>query len=222
MACKRTVLVIPDLHTPFHHPNALHFLRTMKRDFRPDLVVCVGDEVDNQAVSRYDSDPDAPSAGHELAQAVEELQPFYNLFPSVLVCRSNHTERLYKKAFSAGLPRAALRTINEILGAPVGWRWKDYWLLDGVRYMHGDGFSREGAALHAARQFRRSVVLGHLHTQGGVQYDATAGSTIWGLASGCLVDETQPAFAYKKHSARKAVLGCGVVAKGTPHFFPMK
>src|SRR5579884_2026192 len=192
MGRKRTILAVPDLHVPAHHPDALRFLRQLKRDLQPDVTVFLGDEIDAQSVSRYSPDPDQPSPGFELRRAAEELTPFFRLFPQALVCRSNHTDRLYKRAFAAGLPAAALRPVNELLGAPAGWCWADFWEIDGIRFTHGDGFSGDQIALKAARQFRRPVVLGHLHTQGGVQYDATDGSTVWGLSAGCLIDESQP------------------------------
>lgn len=40
-----TVLCIPDLHAPYHHPTALDFLADVARRCKPTTVICPGDEV---------------------------------------------------------------------------------------------------------------------------------------------------------------------------------
>ena len=43
------------------------FLRALKKKYKGfDLVVGIGDEIDQHAISMHDSDPDLPSAGDEL------------------------------------------------------------------------------------------------------------------------------------------------------------
>jgi UDP-2,3-diacylglucosamine pyrophosphatase LpxH len=229
MARKQTtILVIPDLHSPCHHPDALRFLKEVAAEHRPDAVVLLGDLSDSHSLSRYDADPDLPSPGEELRRAAKALKPFFRFVDRLVpteetyVCYSNHDDRLQKRAAKAGLPSGTVRRIGDILGAPAGWSWADSHELDGVRFIHGDGFSGDGCALKAARQFRQPVVMGHVHTQAGVQYDATANSTVWGLSAGCLIAEAAPVFGYKKHSPKKAVLGCGVVRDGVPVFIPLK
>ena len=38
------ILVISDMHVPFHHPDAFDFLRALKKKYKPDRIVCIGDE----------------------------------------------------------------------------------------------------------------------------------------------------------------------------------
>ena len=101
---KERVLCISDLQVPFEHKDALDFVSAVGDAINYTKVVCIGDEVDSFSLSRYDPDPDGPGAGPELEQAVKHLQPWYKKFPEVLVCTSNHTQRVYKKAFKAGIP----------------------------------------------------------------------------------------------------------------------
>ena len=88
---QSVVLVIPDMHAPFVHPDALDFLKAVKARFLPSKFVCLGDEVDFHAFSRYPKDPDGLTPGQELSCAREALIPFYLEFPEMLVCISNHT-----------------------------------------------------------------------------------------------------------------------------------
>jgi hypothetical protein len=90
---KSIVLAIPDMHHPFCHPDALDFLKAVKRRFQPNVCVCLGDECDFAAFSRFIPDPDGMSPGKELERAIESLIPFYLEFPDMMVCESNHTVR---------------------------------------------------------------------------------------------------------------------------------
>ncbi len=218
-------LAVPDLHCPHHHPAAMDFLADVLRAERPDQVVCIGDEIDAHAMSRYPADPDQLSAGHELQAAKESLKPFFRLFGrrQVRVCTSNHTWRPYKKAFAAGLPSACMRSIGDVLGAPKGWTWADFHEVDGTLYVHGEGFGKHDAAYTAATRYRRSVVIGHVHAAAGALYSADLdGKTIFGLSTGCLINPAAAVFAYAKYTPNRPVLGCGLVDHGIPVWIPLQ
>ena len=123
---KHVVLVIPDLQVPYEHPDALAFVEEVQSCYYPDQIVCIGDEVDQMALSRFDPDPDGDGAGPELLKALKKMDKWYAAFPEVKVCTSNHTGRIQKKAFHAGIPEAYMRTVNEWMEAPEGWEWKEY------------------------------------------------------------------------------------------------
>lgn len=217
-----TVLAVPDLHCPHHHPQALAFLQRLLLEHKPDEVVLLGDEVDFAAFSRFPKDPDALGPGDELAASCEAILPFFRLFPRAKVCTSNHTERIYRQAAAAGVPRRAMLSPRRLLGAPAGWRWRDEWKIDGVRYRHGDGLGGENAAKLARQRFGINLVFGHLH--GLCQFDrgtSDAGTT-WAFAVGCLIDPKAHAFSYAKHAHRKPVLGAAVIRDGNPTWFPLE
>lgn len=215
------VLAIPDYHAPFEHKDAVSFLKAVKNKFRPDEVICLGDEVDSCALSNFDTDPDGLSAGMELIKAVDHLRPIYKLFPKVKVCTSNHTSRPYRRAFSAGIPKIFLKEYAEFLNAPRGWKWADEWEIDGVIYEHGEGFSGAQAAIKAAQGNMQATVIGHIHAFAGIQYSANSKHLIYGFNAGCLIDRHAYAFAYGKKIKSKPILGCGIIINGIPTFVPM-
>ena len=45
MLCK-SILVISDQHAPYHHIDTLDFLAAIKKKYKPDTVVNIGDEMD--------------------------------------------------------------------------------------------------------------------------------------------------------------------------------
>ena len=61
---NKCILVISDTHCPYHHPDLISFLKTIKKKYKPDRVIHIGDEVDSHAISFHDSDPDLYSAGY--------------------------------------------------------------------------------------------------------------------------------------------------------------
>lgn len=219
-------LCIPDLHCPFQHPGAFAFISDVAKTLKPDRVVCLGDEIDAHAFSRYAKHPEAPGAADELRQSRECLAAWFRRFPVVDVCFSNHTWRPFARLSEAGLPRSIVRDIREILTAPKGWRWRSTWVHDGVQFQHGDGYSGRDGASHAALDNRsgevRGTVIGHLHAHAGVAYRSTAGGTVWGMNAGCLLDLDAVVFDYARFHRNKPILGCGVVVDGSPQFIPFQ
>jgi hypothetical protein len=218
---RERVLVIPDIQIPYEHPDALRFVRAVGSFMDCTTAVCVGDEVDQYALSHYDHDPEADAAGPELTRTRNHLLGWFDEFPDLRICTSNHTQRVYKKALKAGIPERYLREIRDWMEAPAGWRWADAFVIDGVRYEHGDANNSMHAARNLAIRNRRSTVIGHHHSHAGVHYVANDEDMIWGLNVGCLIDVRSVAFAYSKHSANRPTLGCGVVIYGAPYFVPM-
>jgi len=213
------VLTISDLHIPFHHPKALTFLKAVKKEFRCDRIVCIGDEMDMCSLSFFDKDPNMPGPHEELQWALKEIKQFYTAFPKVQVCISNHTSRPFRRAFKFGLPSHFLRSYKEFMQAPQGWSWHEEIDIDGCLYIHGDNFSGKFAAMKAAESHRQSTIIGHVHAFGGVNYMACRNDLIFGMNVGCLIDHKEMAFNYSRKLPSKPTLGCGVIIEGQKAIF---
>ena len=204
--------------------DALAFIKHVDKTWFPDgqrIVVCVGDEVDQHTLGKWPSNPDGRSAGDELKETIHRLSYWFDAFPKVFVCASNHTYRAWKKAHLNGIPSAFMRSIGEVYKSPPGWQWKDKWIAYGVTFEHGENVSGQTAALNAAIQNQMSTVIGHQHSHGGVIWRSCETSTIFGLNTGCLIDVTKYNFDYGKNIRIKPSLGTGVLKNGTPYFIPM-
>jgi hypothetical protein len=225
MSKRSIILAISDTQEPFSHQDALEFVKHVRNTFyRPgdDLqVVHQGDEVDQHTLGKYASNPSGRSGGDELEEAKHRLRDWFKEFPKVRVCISNHSYRVYKKAFAAGIPMEFLKSINDVYEAPPGWKWADKWLIDDVIFEHGENVSGHNAALNAAIQNRKKTSIGHQHSCGGVQFLDSAFDQIWGLNTGCLIDVDQYAFDYGKNLRKKPTLGCGIIVNSIPMFVPM-
>ena len=220
-------LIIPDLQIPYEHPDALAFCHDTYLRWECDSVVNAGDELDLHTFGRWVQNPDLYSPGHELEEAKRRIAKWYDIFPDMLLCNSNHVDRLAKKAKSAGIPSQCLRPLGEILETPK-WKWAPTWEIDGVHIEHGHelfngGWSVPKGALRMAPEKRwRSTVFGHTHSKFGIEWIRTPAGRFFGMGVGCLVDEDSPAFDYAgaKH-AKSFQLGCGVLIDGLPYLEPM-
>lgn len=215
------VMFIPDLHVPYHHKQAFEFLELVRDTYSPDLVINAGDEVDKHAMSFHDSDPDLPSAGDELEEAIAYLEDLYSLFPEMHLVDSNHGSMHYRKGKHHGIPRKYLRDYGDILEAPVGWSWSHELNVNCggnmVRVKHQFGKN----ILKAAEQAGRCLMGGHFHEDFLVQYSANSDRLIWAATAGCLVDDSSLAFAYNNTNLKRPILGCMMVINGYPQLVPM-
>jgi len=208
---KRNVLFIGDTHAPFTREGYLEHCLEVQRKYKCGTIVHAGDEVDNCAVSDYIKDPDGWDSGSEVALALISMQEWYKAFPKVHVCIGNHTDRPFRLAKSAGLSKKFIKSYEEMWQAPKGWVWADHWDLFNVHYTHGTGTSGPNAALKRAVQLRKSVAMGHVHTEATIQYNVSAIDIIWGLIVGCGINDKEYAFHYAKDTVKKSIISCGVV-----------
>ena len=219
---NKKILVVSDLQEPFAHKDAFDFISAVAETYDTDETIFIGDEVDFHAFSgKFPHDPDGYSPGDELKRAISALEKWYEEYPEAKVCTSNHTQRYFKKAYSAGLPIGALKPERDLLEAPTGWSWRRFWEVEGVRYEHGDSQGGLDAARQLAISNRQSTVIGHHHAHGGVRFIANESEVIFGLNVGCLIDRHAYAFKYGENSKFKPTLGAGVVLQGVPYFVPM-
>lgn len=216
------VLIISDLQLPFAHKDSFEFLKQMKLKYKPDKIVCIGDFMDQHALSDYDTNPNGMSAGDELKAAIKIAKKFYQLFPIVDILTSNHDVRIYKKAIKSGIPMEYIKSYNEWMQAPATWVFHDRLVLDNVLYVHGHQVSGgQSVTTNAARRYMRPVVFGHWHSKFEIGYHATEDHLLWAMVVGCMIDAKTYAFEYEKTNINKPIVGCAVVTNGIPKLVPM-
>ena len=214
---KGNIIVIPDLHCPFVHKDALNFTLEVKDRFQCETNVCLGDELDMHALSNYTVDVDGFSAGHELDRGIRSLQKWYDAYDHMLVCKSNHPKRPFARMEKIGLPKKFRRDYKDVIEAPASWRWADSHILQDIVFEHGHqaGGGKFPYANHADRNMK-STVIGHHHGAFGIYWNRTPHSLIFGMGCGWMGDEKAYSMAYAKECKRKPIVGCGVIQDGVP------
>lgn len=221
MKVSKSIIVLSDMHFPYQHPDTVAFLKAVKAKYKPDTVVCIGDEVDFHDSSFHDSDPELDSAGVELDKAIKGLQPVYKLFPKVIVVESNHGSMVLRKAKVGKIPKKAIKSYNEILDAPKGWSWVFDTIINTplgpVYFCHG----KSGAAGRLASQYGMSCVQGHFHEKAQITYISTPEKLMFDAHTGCLADDKSLALGYNKINPRRPIVSLIVIINGIPQLIPM-
>jgi len=209
-------LVIGDIHEPVCHPGYLQFCLDLQDQWECDTVVFIGDVVDLQAISFHAHHPECPGPADEYTLAKAGVSKWHAAFPEARVCIGNHDQRPLRLAQEVGIPARFLREYADIWGTP-GWDWQDDHIVDDVYYFHGTGNGGEHPAYNAAKKMLMSTVMGHIHTAGGVKWMVSPTRRIFGMDTGCGIDDRAFAFAYGKHTKRRSVISAGVVIDGVPY-----
>jgi|TARA_A100001391_G_scaffold40407_1_gene22661 predicted phosphodiesterase len=215
------VLVISDLHIPYHHKDSFDFLREIKKQFKPDFVVNIGDLLDFHAISFHEHNPDLPSIGDELTISKNYIKELESIFPNVTEVHSNHSSLVYRRAIKYGMSAQFLRPYGEFLGTKK-WQWVDDLKLQmcngkSVYFTHG----KSADVLKVSQTMGMCCVQGHYHTKFSIGYWANPDDLYWGMQVGCLINQKSMAFSYAKNFSTRFVLGCGIIIEGMPRLLPM-
>lgn len=202
---KNNVLVIGDLHAPFIKEGYLEFCQEMYIKHQCTDIVLIGDILDLHFSSYHEVDPDGFGGAEELRKAKMQIAEFYKAFPVAKVCLGNHDLIPNRKAFTAGLSKAWIKDISEVLEVP-NWDFKEAFIINNVLYTHGTGRK----ARQRSQQEFISVVQGHYHSESYVETYVSEERLVFAMQIGCGVDRKAYAMAYGKHF-KKPQINVGII-----------
>lgn len=220
----KKILVLGDIHFPYHHKTALKEALYAIKAEKPDAVVQIGDLYDQYSFSRF--------TRKNLVLPETELKEARNYAKDLwsAVNRSgargyqilgNHDVRLLKRA-EEKLPEAqelvkeSMMELYRFKGVTTIEDDRQELILDGTVFIHG---YRSKLGDHA-RYNRQSTVVGHSHV-GGVVFEQYRGDTIWELNAGFLADESAEPLRYRPQRTSKWTLGFGLIDSRGPRFIPL-
>lgn len=220
-AVGKRVLFISDTHLPYSVKGYLQFLKDLKEDFKPEIIIHGGDEVDYHAISFHESDHDLFSSGHELDRVIIEIQEgLHKLFPQLYLLESNHGSLVFRRLKHAGIPIRVLKPLHELYETPL-WSWHEHILLNtnaGKVYVcHG----KSGIAGALMKLMGCSTIEFHYHTMMHITYFTTLFGLKFSAHGGCLADKDSMAMAYAKSNLKQFSNGTiGIKSNGEPILFP--
>ena len=217
------ILLISDMHIPYHHQDTIPFLLHLKEKYNPTRVICLGDEVDGHALSFHDSDPDLPSAGDEIRQALPVIAELFKIFPKMDILESNHGSLVWRKAKVFGIPKHYIKSYNEVLGVDSGWKWSFDLTVDlpnGQKcYMH---HGKTSNIIQLSQQMGMNALQGHYHETFKIDYWGNSTGLYWGMQCGCLIDDDKLAFNYNNVNIKRPIIGTGLIIDSMPVLEPMR
>lgn len=216
------ILLISDMHIPYHHQDLIPFLKYLKAKYKPTRVICLGDELDKHALSYHDSDPDLPSAGDELRKSLPVVQELFELFPKMDIIESNHGSLVWRKAKTFGIPKHYIKSYNDVLGVDGGWKWSFDLTVDlpnGQKcYIH---HGKTANVIQLSQQMGMCAVQGHYHESFKIDYWGNPTGLYWGMQCGCLIDDDALAFNYNNVNIKRPIIGTGLIIDSMPVLEPM-
>lgn len=201
----KRVLILSDIHIPYHSIDALTCVFDFAKREKPDTVVLNGDTIDFFQLSRFQKDPKARSFAYELNAFKEFFQALRKTFKSKVIFKlGNHEERynhfLWMKAGELdGVDEFKLEEIIkaraegiEVVGDKRIMKAGDLNVIHGHEFGQ-NVFSPVNVARGLFLKGKTSAIQGHNHQSSEHTESNMNGSITTTWSTGCLC-ELHPAY----------------------------
>ena len=218
----KTCVVVPDIQIgyyrgrdgqlePTHDEKAILVCLKMIQDTQPEVIACVGDNLDFPEMGKYLTYP----AYAQTTQASIDRATFFcaqmrAMAPNakIIWLAGNHEERMPKyllvnAGVAYGLRKGNIPESWPVLSVPYlcrmdefgveyrpGYPAADFWVNEKLRIIHGDRVKSSGSTAHVyLNQEKTSVIYGHIHrieTAFKTREDFDGPRTIMAASPGCL------------------------------------
>ncbi len=224
------ILILGDIHFPFHNVKALKEAVYAVKHEKPSHVIQIGDLYDQYSFSRF-TRKNILLPEQELAQArrlgLDMWKQIKEKSPGAKCTQilGNHDVRLIKRAEdklpeAQTLVRESITELYRFKGVQTIEDDRTVSKIGGVSFHHGY-LSKLGDHM---RNFGTSTVVGHSHT-GGVVFEQRSGEILFELNAGYLADETAEPLRYRPTKTSKWTLGFGLITfrgkTACPQFIPV-
>lgn len=218
----KTCVIVPDIQIgyfrgkdgqlePTHDEKAMIICLQMLKELQPEVVVCVGDNLDFPEMSKYLIYPSfAQTTQAAIDRATFFCAQMRAMAPKakIIWLAGNHEERMPKYLLVNAGAAYGLRKGNTpdswpVLSVPYlcrmdefgveyrpGYPASDYWINEKLRVIHGDRVKSSGSTAHIYLNAEKtSVIYGHIHrieTAFKTREDFDGPRTIMAASPGCL------------------------------------
>ena len=218
----KTCIVVPDIQIgyfrgrdgqlePTHDEKAIMICLKMIQELKPDVIACVGDNLDLPEMGKYVVYPSyAQTTQAAIDRATFFCAQMRAMAPDakIIWLAGNHEERMPKYLVMNAAAAYGLRKGNTpdswpVLSVPYlcrmdefdveyrpGYPAADYWVNEKLRIIHGDRVKSSGSTAHVyLNQEKTSVIYGHIHrieTAFKTREDFDGPRTIMAASPGCL------------------------------------
>lgn len=210
----KKILFVPDSHVPFEDKKAFNLMLKAGQQFRPDIVVILGDFADFYSVSDHLKDPSRVNKLKQEAKAVrvrlrqvEALGAKRNIFVA-----GNHEDRLTRYIAARAPELFGTVNIQKVLGLE-GWEYveyKDHIRLGKLYVTHDCEKAGKTALFDAQAAFESNVVIGHLHRLGFFVVGSAQGKAHVAMCPGWLGDVERVDYKHRIRARRDFVHGFGL------------
>lgn len=213
----KRVLVVPDVHVPYHDKRAWALLLKAARVFQPDVIVVLGDFADFYAVSSFKKDPlRAGQLDIEIKACNEHLDQLDALGAREKVfIAGNHCDRLERYLKEKAPELFSMLSVQGLFRLQQrGWRYIPYKsdVKLGMAYFTHDvgGATGRNAAHKALDVYQHTIVTGHTHRLMYVVEGNATGDALLSAQLGWLGDIKQVDYMHNIKARKDWALGFGI------------
>jgi len=195
----RRVLVLSDIHCPFHDSEALRIAIEYGISQKPDMVLLNGDTMDMYSVSDHQKDPRKRDFASEIEAGRELMKMLRSAFPGVPIAyrAGNHCFRLERYLMKyaeilLGFPEFELPVLLKMGEHGITYIEHNRPMHVGrLTILHGDEY-RGGGGINPARWLSlragESALIGHFHRTSSHVSRSVRGSVQGWWSTGCLCE----------------------------------
>lgn len=221
----RRILFVPDTHRPYHSERAWQLMLKAARQFKPHVIIVLGDFADFYTVSAHDKDPKRKeSFEDEVASVAVGLNELDSLGAEEKhFVSGNHEFRLERFLMTSAPPLYSMIKVEKLFDLKKrGWSYTPYQRslrIGKLHVTHDEGNAGPYAHERARASFEGNCVIGHTHRL-AVSYRGNAKGTCHvGAMFGWLGDINRIDYMHRVR-AQQWQLGFGVgylLPSGTVH-----
>lgn len=212
-----SVLIVPDVHIPYHNVRAWNLFLAAAKDFKPKHIYIIGDFLDFYSVSSHSKDPQRANqleaevqAGHAALDALDKLGASNKVYIA-----GNHCDRLERYLQDRAPELFKFINIPDILHLKKrGWSYvpyKDDTHLGKLNLTHDVGTAGRYAVYKALDMYQHSIVTGHTHRLAYiVEGNATGKEFKVSAQFGWLGDASKVDYMHKAKVNKDWALGFGI------------
>lgn len=219
------ILVIGDLHFPFHHRRAYGKLLRRISEHEFTHIVQIGDLYDQYSFSKYPK-KNIKLPQEELKQAARYAKAMWDYIskkqPKAKKYQilGNHDVRILKRVTEAmpeihELIKDSFENLYKFDGVKTILNPREPLIIEGIMFIHGYK-SKNG---DHTKFMHSNVVHGHRH-RGEVSFIPIKNKTLWELDCGYLANPNCEALAYSESKITNWTLGHAEINNGVPRFVP--
>jgi predicted phosphodiesterase len=213
---QEKLLVIPDVHAPYHNKEAFEVVTKVGRDWKPDVVVILGDFGDFYSVADYVRDPTRPNQLLDELNCANSLLDVVASFKATKVhfIAGNHEDRLDRYIMShapALFKNLSVRDSFKLRERKWHYTpYKQFLQIGKMLFTHDLGRAGKDAVPRAISDAHASVVIGHTHRlQYAIEGDAL-GRPHLAFCPGWLGDPHKADYMHALRANREWAHGVGI------------
>ena len=223
----KKLLFIPDTHAPYHDERAVRVVESVINDWEPEVVVVLGDWLDNLAVSGHEPAKVIDrNLKREVAVAATRLEGLTRGIKERHFIMGNHETRLERYIAKKAPELDGLLDIADMLCLQK-WTsitpYNETLTLGKLNITHDVGKAGQNAHRSAAQSYMGSAIIGHTHRMGYDVIGRQAGPPVVAAMFGWLGDYRKVEYMHRAE-AKRWPLGFGIghmEPSGVTHVVPV-